>query len=39
MSALTSLGVVTDDAYQALTEAYINAKTIHSEKISTIKLK
>jgi len=26
MSSLTSIGVVTDDAYQALTEAYINAK-------------
>ena len=32
MSALTSLGVVTDDAYQALTEAYINAKNPSIQK-------
>ena len=31
MSALT-LGVVTDDAYQALTEAYINAKNPSIQK-------
>ena len=32
MSALTSLGVVTDDAYQALTEAFINAKNASIQK-------
>ena len=39
MSALTSLGVVTDDAYQALTEAYINAKNHPYRKNFKIKLK
>ena len=32
MSSLTSIGVVTDDAYQALTEAYINAKNTDVKK-------
>mgnify|MGYP003953032463 CR=1 FL=1 len=39
MSKLTSIGVVTDDAYQALTEAYVNTKDASIKKAFQSKIK